>query len=196
MRPSEVDAGEELRRLKEDNLARNHVGYFKLWSMTRQRGRTGWPEGPWTKGKVIGIFPTREPCEQVLDLVEHGPEVTYEFVRFDHGIDHIEGSWAVELNDDGSVRTQSWRWHGSSSSNCFCHGENRWAGYGRTLDEAIAVARAYKEECERFIREERPDRAQGCYCQPNSQSPCGPCERAEKDRKKKECGCPHCEGDH
>jgi len=186
-----------VQRLWEDSLARKHGGYFKLWRMSRDDdARRFRGEACWEKDELLGVFPSREPCEAFLELLEHSPEVSYEFCMFDRGVDHIKGSWSVDLKDDGRVRTAGWQWCSSSNNRSYRHGKDRWSGYGRTKEEAIVNARAYMKEFEEFVRTERPRRAEGCYCQPNSTSPCGPCEMAVIKSKKKACGCPHCKGDH
>lgn len=192
-----LTAEDEIRRLREDTLARNHCGYFKLWRMKKTgRGSGGWERPPsWVKGSVIGIYSTREPCEEFLALIHHGPEASYEFCSFTVGVDHIRGAWGVELNDDGALQSGAWKWDIDPDGKSYCHGSNRNTGYGRTKEEAVAKARAYMKELDEFIRDERPKRAKGCYCQPRERS-CGPCAHAEQERKKQECGCPHCKGDH
>lgn len=189
---------ETARRIKEDTLARNNVGYFKLWRMKRRdKDNGGWPEGPWVKDNLLGIFGSRLPCEAYLDLLERGPEASYEYVAFDHDISHIKGHWTVEINDEGDgVRTAKWSEWGDAGTSNFRHGENRISGQGRTKSEAIASARRYRDELLVWNRDEMPKRPKGCHCQPRQERPCGICERHEKERKKKDCGCPHCEGDH
>lgn len=185
------------RRIKEDVLAKNRCGYFKLWRMKNSsHDITSFPANAvWSKDKIVGIFSARGPCEEFLALANYAPEVSYEFCSFDSDIEHIEASWSIELNDDGSVRTERFRWCNGSPENAFCHGKGRWAGYGRSKAEAIASAKEYKARTEEFIKSERPNRATGCYCQPNGKE-CGPCEHKRRDEAKKICGCPHCKGDH
>jgi len=206
----EFSSKEMAKRLWEDARAKNHGGYFKLWSMKLTEGRnSSWGELPWIKDEMIGIFSTRESCEAFLALIEHGPEATYEFCEFNHGIDHIHGHWAVSLDRNGELRdSRMGSYHGRAAkwnydwkardgySDSFSHDEDRNTGYARTKEEAVVKARAYMAELAEFIRVERPKRAEGCWCQPGQERLCGKCEDAAKKQRKKDCGCPHCAGDH
>jgi hypothetical protein len=202
------DLNEELTRIREDHLAKNHCGYFKLWKMTLSKERnSNYSCLPWIRDEVVGIFPTRVPCEEFLDLIERGPEATYEFCLFDHNTDHIKGYWDVHLDQDGALlpnkslnhKSVSWDWGWNRHPIDFEKG-GEWAGKftgkARTKARAIEVALAYKAEFEEFVRTERPKRAEGCSCSPGDSKPCTKCEQAETERKKQDCGCPNCKGDH
>jgi len=218
MTTPEVSPEDMVARLKEDALARNHCGYFKLWKceLEKEPEHYSYNRRPrqWLKKELIGIFPNREPCEQFLAMIEWGPQAVYEFVLFNDGINHIQGHWDVEIDKTGEPaadrkgsRTLSskWEWGWSSKkredwsgyedASDWNNGE-RFHGRARTRDRALAVAREYKTFFEQWVAVERPKRAEGCYCCPKDSKPCGKCEKAEKERKKKECGCPHCAGDH
>jgi hypothetical protein len=156
---------------------------------------------------VIGIFPTRGPCEAFLELIEWGPEATYEFCLFTEDIDSIPGYWDISLDKDGvlhpnkGIHRQSakWDWGWKKRPVTFEEGRSwgdSFTGKARTKARAIELAKQAKVELEAFIRDERPKRAEGCSCTPWCDKPCSKCEKAEKERKKQECGCPHCVGDH
>lgn len=205
-----IDPEETLRCLKEDALARDHQGYFKLWKMKLSKGRDGnWGHLPWIKDKLLGIYPSREPCETFLALLERGPEVVYEFCRFSEGVDHLPGYWEVEIDKDGNVihkeslnhKSPEWKWPwrdhdvNYEDKNDWNNGET-FRGHARTKERALELAHEAKAEFEEFVRVERPKRAEGCYCDPWSTEPCGKCEKAVVEQKKQDCGCPYCAGDH
>jgi hypothetical protein len=217
--PTEINAEEELRRLKEDALARNHCGYFKLWKCELEDEPKGYSYNRkprrWLRKKLLGIYPNREPCEQFLEVIEWGPQADYEFVLFSDGHDHINGYWEVEIDKTGELAkgrrgttegSEEWKWDWwrdrdrktwteFEEASDWNNGE-RFYGRARTRERALEVAREYKTFYEEWVAAERPKRAEGCYCGPKSSKPCGKCEDAEKVRKKQDCGCPHCEGDH
>ena len=207
--PETIDAKRTLRRLKEDALARDHQGYFKLWKMKlTNKDSGGWSALPWGKDSVIGIFPTREPCEAFLELIERGPEASYEFCRFTEGVDAVPGYWDVSLDKDGvlhpnkSIHRQNakWEWHDWRGHDNTHESGRSWGdhftGKARNKARAVEMAQQAMVELAAFIRDERPKRAEGCSCTPWCDKPCSKCAKAEAERKKKECGCPHCEGDH
>jgi len=207
----ELTAEEEVQRLKEDHLAKNHCGFFKLWKTELEpepKHSYSYNRKPreWIKTEVLGIFPSREPCEQFLELIEWGPEAVYEFVSFNRDLDLIPGRWDITLDKDGVLqpnegmrRNAKWEW-GWGKADIHAESGRSWgdsfSGKARTKARAIELAQQAKIELEAFIRDERPKRAEGCSCTPWSDKPCSKCEKAEKERKKKACGCPHCEGDH
>ena len=195
-----ISSKEMAKRLWEDAQAADHGGYFKLWAMEKVKHNWNYYRGDqqWSKRRVIGIFPTREPCEAFMKLVKHIPDYDYEFCSFDHGIDHIKGRWVVEIADEGDSITRS-DWglglDADPTSN-YRHGEDRIRGEGRTKEEAIANARRYREELRIWNCDERPKRAKGCWCQPRVDKMCGPCDDARITERKKMCGCPNCDGKH
>lgn len=203
----------EIRQVKEDTLARNHMGYFKLWKMKLTKEQGGWSYPPWGKDCVIGIFPTRGPCEAFLKMIEYGPEVTYEFVSFNTGIENITGWWEVTIDKKGEALPNKnvnncgskWDWGWSNDKRedwsdyekgGSYHGGEKFTGRARDRKRALEIAREYKLFYEEWVRTERPKRVEGCQCEPNYEKPCFACEEAEITRKKKDCGCPNCEGDH
>ena len=211
MAKTELDPKEIARRLKEDALARNHQGYFKLWSMKLSRGRDGnWGHLPWIKDKLLGTFPSRDPCEAALDLIEHGPWMTYTFHRFTQDIDGIVGYWEVEVDKEGklvesdrinflSPRWVSDDWHkrGIDYEDVGdWNGGAKFHGRARTKARALELALEAKAKFEEFVRVERPKRAEGCYCDPWDKKPCGKCEKQTVEQRKQACGCPSCKGDH
>ncbi len=201
---------DELTRIREDHLAKNHCGYFKLWSMELSRGRdNNWGHLPWIKDKLLGVFSSREPCEAFLNLIEHGPWATYSFHTFHHDINHISGYWEVEVDESGvmqeSDRTnflspawkEGWRKVGIDHENKSGRIDgDKFTGQARSKARALELALESKADYEEFIRTERPKRAKGCYCSPWEKTPCGKCKDVEIEVKKKDCGCPHCEGDN
>lgn len=177
------------RRIKEDTLAQNHCGCFKLFD--KGLGERGDP-------RLVAVFGTRGPCEDFLALVEHDKRYYYEFSAFTTDVAQIKGYWVVEVDDEGDgVRSAYWQdGRDADPMSNYRHGENRVRGEGRSKAEAIANARRYREELLVWNRDEKPKRPKGCYCQPRYEQLCGPCRDAQTDHNKKACGCPHCKGDH
>ena len=203
------EINDELTRIREDALAKSHCGYFKLWKMelsSEERGN--WGCLPWVRDKLLGVFSSREPCEEFLELIEHGPWATYSFHTFHHDLDHVSGYWAVEVNENGVTKTDGrlnfpspkWEWGWGDTKPDYesknCRGSEAFRGHARTKARALALALEAKADYEEFVRVERPKRAEGCRCDPWDKKPCGKCEKAEAEALKKKCGCPHCEGDH
>jgi hypothetical protein len=204
----ETEMEVELRRLKEDHLAKNHCGYFKLWKMKlTQKDSGGWAALPWGKAEVIGIFPSREPCETFLELIEHGPEATYEYCRFTEGVNSIPGFWDINLDKDGVLHLDKgihrqnakwdwgWRNHDINAESGRSWG-NKFTGKARTKERAIEMAKQAMVELAAFIRDERPKRVEGCSCTPWDDRPCSKCGEAMVKSAQEACGCPNCKGDH
>lgn len=181
---------EFVRKLREDALAKNQCGCFKLYDKGTGTGRG--------ERRLVAVFGTRGPCEDFLTLVEHDKRYYYEFSPFTTDASQIKGKWVVEVDDEGDgVRSAYWQ-EGlvANPMSNYRHGENRVRGEGRTKAEAIANARRYREELRVWERDEKPKRPKGCYCQPRHEQRCGVCEREVVEHMKKVCGCPHCKGDH
>lgn len=204
------DINEELTQIREDHLAKNHCGYFKLWRMKLSKGRdNNWGHLPWIKDKLLGVFSSREPCEAFLELIERGPWATYEFHTFDHDADHISGYWQVSVDKKGDLYqnysinhlSPKWEWgwqkvgldHESKND---IRGGEKFEGQARTKKRALELAQEAKIEYEDYVRVERPKRPKGCHCGPFCKDLCMSCRKAETESKKKDCGCPNCKGDH